>query len=114
MDFIASLVKTMKRTEIIEILKKKYPNFNKSTMSMISNPDKYGVCLTKEANDYLMGACPELGKKPKAKKKPNRKNNRRLSVYVNDDVADLVQNAVYRHGYTTIQDYLALLIRRDI
>lgn len=43
----------LKGTEIVEAIRSLYPGFDKSLLSKVSSPEKYGVCLTPEAEELL-------------------------------------------------------------
>ncbi len=109
---IALLAEMVTRAEIIATLAEKYPKFGKSTMSMISHPERYGVCLTPEAKKYLSQKYPE--KAPQKRKPPRRKKNNRLSVYVDDADAERVKVAAEQAGCRTMQEYLSKLIRSEL
>ena len=97
------------KKEMIATLAEKYPNFSKITACMISHPERYGVGLTKEAQQYLYTAYPEL-KPPQKRKKPNRKKDRRIVFYVDDDEMTAVKTAAEGSGCKTMQEYLAKLM----
>ena len=39
----------LKGTEIVEAIRSLYPGFDKSLLSKVSSPEKYGICLAPEA-----------------------------------------------------------------
>ena len=39
----------MKGTEIVEAIRSLFPGFDKSLLSKVSSPEKYGICLAPEA-----------------------------------------------------------------
>ena len=71
------MAKKMTRKETIAILQETYPKFNKVAMSMVSHPDRYGVCLTKEAQQRL-GIT--------TAKKPKRKMGHQITVRIDDNL----------------------------
>lgn len=42
------------RSEMREAMRDKYPMFSKVVMAMIEAPEKFGVCLTPEAEQHLI------------------------------------------------------------
>lgn len=75
----------------IAVLKKKFPKFGPSQMSMIKNPE-YGLQLSSEAVSYLAGVGISLDNKNRpnsikniSKAKKKRSKNNRLTVRLNDE-----------------------------
>ena len=95
------MAKALKRKEIIATLQEKYPKFNKVAMSMASHPERYGVCLTKEAKEYL-GI-------EKQKKKPNRKKNHQLTIRIGDELFTALMEFCEREEFS-IQDAVEIMI----
>ena len=107
----------MTKKEMIATLAEKYPNFSKVTACMIAHPERYGLGLTQEAQQYLQEIYPEAeieetGKSAKKKRKPpNRKKNKRIVLYVDDDLMMQVKDDVARAGFDSMQSYLTALVK---
>ena len=109
----------MTKKQMIATLAEKYPNFTKVQACMISHPERYGIGLTAEAQQYLQEIYPETKTRQSAistkkKRKPaNRKKGRRLVIYVDDDEMAAVKADQEASGCKTMQEYLTSLIRRE-
>lgn len=68
----------LSNSDIIRVIRYKYPRFCKYALFMCTNSKDFGVQLTAGAEDALMAAVD--------KKKPNRKKNHQLTVRVDDGV----------------------------
>lgn len=96
------MAKKLTRKETIATLQAIYPKFNKVAACMAAHPERYGVCLTRAAQEAL-GIAP--------KKKPeNRSKTKRLSVRLEDKVYDRFMYMRKQSGFTTNQEYLEWII----
>lgn len=114
---ITASSEAMGRSQIVATLSKKYPKFTKMQMCMVLHPERYGVCLTSEAQSYLQDIYPEIGKPYVTRRRrktnpPRRKKANRLSVYVDDEELALVKERAEEAGCATMQEYLTTLLRR--
>lgn len=112
--------KGISNNQIIRIVSKEYRGFNKIQCSMISNPEKYGVCLIPEAEKLLIDSFGEgsgllstvhgtqLGDTAESvrKKKPVRSKPNRLVVYLNNELNIRVRELMYSLKFDTVQDFL--------
>lgn len=89
------MAKARTQKETVAILQKTYPKFNKVAASMAAHPEKYGVCLTREAKEAL-------GIKPK---KANRKKSCQLTLRVTPEMNKLIRLIMENEG-VTMQDLL--------
>ena len=97
------------RKEIIATLTEKYPKFSKVTASMIAHPERYGVCLTKEAEAYLKKTYPEKRKAPTKRAKSNR-----VAVRLDDWEYLRFRKAFEESGEKSVQNYLEKIIGREL
>ena len=94
------MAKARTQKETVAILQKTYPKFNKVAASMVAHPERYGVCLTREAKKALGDAKP---------KQPNRKKNHQLTLRLDDDKYAILMSYCEREKRTP-QKALEMLI----
>lgn len=91
-------------TELIKILRKKYPKMGKSPYSFAANPKATGVRLTPEAERYLKK---ELGlDKPKAV----RKKAKRITFSVDDAQLKKIQDTMGYFNCASAQQFIELAV----
>ena len=90
-------------SDVVRLIKYRYPKFGKGQLSMVSNPDDYGVVLAPGAEDLLKTAV--------AMNKPNRKKNHQLTVRVEDDLFHAIVVAC-REMDVTVQELLESAVFR--
>lgn len=96
------------RRDTINELKKQFPNFEKSSLAMVCNPDNYGVQLTPEAEKRLVAAFgyyAGLATRPR-KKDTARKKANRLYVRLDDAMFDRLKQLFARTAYSSMQDLI--------
>ena len=92
----------LSNSDIVRVIKYKYPLFCKYSMTMVSNP-RYGVQLTPGAEETLLNAV--------NRKKPNRRKNHQLTVRVDDDLFYAISFACGELG-VTVQELLESAVFR--
>lgn len=99
--------------DIIAVLSKVYPNFTKVQCTMINNPEKYGLRLTKEAEKLLAesyGYCPCLDTKPPKKQTVKRIKTKRLAVRLTDEDYAKAKTKMQQMGCKSVQSFLELAL----
>lgn len=96
------------RKNAIAALNNKYPKFGKATMTMICNPDDYGVQLVPDAERKLID---EFGwhaglSVRKRKSDANRKKKNRLTLRLDDSLYEQLQTVYNRTAFASMQDFL--------
>lgn len=81
------------------------PKFTKMQLSMVDQPDKYGVCLIPSMDKRLIevfGKVEQLdGEEPAPKKKPNRTKPERFTFRLTKKKADKLRKIRAKLGVTT-------------
>lgn len=101
--------------EMIALVKKTYPGFDKSLLSKCSNSEKYGVELVPEAMAILLE---RFGQELPPEKPQNKRksNGYRLSCRISARLPDADYAALQRQlkadGYKTMQAWLAEMVRQ--
>lgn len=103
--------KSITNNQFIETLHQSYEGFTKIQSSNISKPQKYAVCLTREAEDVLVaryGIGPGLAhyKPPKKRRADKRIKKNRMTVRLNDLMYARVIALMHRLDFDTVQDFL--------
>ena len=96
-----------------ETLSKRFPNYSKIQSAMINAPEKYGVCLTKEAELHLAevhGYGSGLSVKPKKKREVKRNKSNRMAVRLDDKTYDTVKAKMAEMGIVSVQAFLETAI----
>lgn len=102
--------------DIIRVLSPVYPHFSKVQTTMINNSDKYGVRLTKEAEQLLaeeFGYGVGLEVKPKKKRSVKRAKSHHLSVRLDDQCYDMVREKMRQKGCTSVQSFLEEMLKGE-
>lgn len=100
--------------EMILLVKKQYPGFDKSLLSKCSNSERYGIELVPEAMAILLK---RFGQKSseKPQKKRTSSGHRfscRISARLPDADYQALQRQVKADGYKTMQAWLADMVRQ--
>lgn len=100
--------------EMTEVLSEIFPAFSKIQASMINAPAKYGLCLTPEAETYLVnifGYGDGLNVKIKKGRQVKRNKSNRMAVRLDDPTYDMVKEKMAQMGLKNAQDFLELAIK---
>ncbi len=100
----------LKDGQAVGIVREKYPGYDKHLHSKIKSPDKYGVRLVPMAERYLCKAFDQAA--PIARKRANRRLPARIQCRLTKRDLGLLQQALRRAGYKTLQDGLLHLITK--
>ena len=107
------------RPSFTRCLRAKYPLFSKVQTSMVCAPEKYGVQLTREAEEHLSAvfgrfAGLSLDETVPVKLRPARTKPHRLVVYLTDETNSAVRELMERLGYRTVQEFLFDLLSQAV
>ena len=97
-----------------EALSQAFPGFSKIQASMINSPDKYGLCLSPEAEAFLIdtfGYGDGLNAKKKKNSKVKRNKSNRMAVRLDDPTYDMVKDKMAEMGIKNAQDFLEVAIK---
>ena len=98
--------------DMVGVIKKDYPHFNKSLMSFASNPTRNALQLIPAAEEMLIkefGPGPGLSISPKLHRRSyneNRKKKNRLYVRVDDTLRSQLQGVYEKMCFASMQDLL--------
>ena len=99
------------RRETAAALREHFPRFGKSAMSMVCNPDDYGVQLTQDAERRLaavFGWHPGLSFRPR---KPDRRTKaNRLTVRLDDAMYKALEDYYKHSAFASKQDLIEAAI----
>lgn len=97
--------------DMVTVVQKIYPKYDKTMQSKYENGDEYGVSLRPDAMKalYEQFAPERLTKKPK---KDNHRLKGRVSCRLEDADFTALQQRMGRDGYTTAQNLLTALVHR--
>ena len=104
---------SLSNNDIIGAVKSKYPGFSKIQCSMINNTEKYGVQLSREAEQLLAdkyGYAEGLSIKPRKKSQVKRTKTKRISVRVDEATYDMVKNKVAQSGSESLQSFMEKIL----
>ena len=101
--------------EIVEILQRHYPKFDKTLLSKCEHWGEYGVHIRPEAMDAIYAElAPELLAPRKRARDGNRRLVCRVSARLETEDYEALQQRMVADGYATNQDMLTDLLRRYI
>jgi len=76
--------------DMVKALRPRFRGFTKNIMSYLNQPEKYGICLTPEAEEIIVntfGSGPGLAHRKFQKKRPERRTKQnRMTVRIDDDL----------------------------
>lgn len=103
--------------EMTRLLREHFPNYSKIQAAMVNSPEKYGVCLTSQAEaaiiaafGYGEGLNTRQGKKQPAK----RKKDNRLVVRLDDSAYQAAMEKMKELGYSSTQDFVEAAIKEKL
>lgn len=96
------------RKQAITTLNNKYPKFGKATMTMICNPQDYGVQLVSEAERELIDAFGYHSGLAERRRRNdhNRKKKNKLTLRLDDSLYQQLQEVYHRTAFASMQDML--------
>ncbi len=97
----------MQDKEIVKIIREHYPKYDKFLHSKVKRPELYAIRLIEEAEKLIS---PE---KPQEARRADRHRLRcRVSCRLSERKKRRLQQALKKHGYTSMQDGLNYIIDR--
>lgn len=107
------LGKKLPAKEIVAVVQRMYPSFDKTMLSKSENGDKYGVSIRRDALNALIDEfAPEERKAIEHQRNGRHKLTRRISCRLPDDVADELLQQIQADGYKTTQDWLDGVVKK--
>ena len=106
----------LSNNDIIAAVKKSCPGFTKIQCSMINNPVRYGMQLTKAAEEALVdnyGYAEGLSIKKRKRGQVKRIKTNRLTVRLDDASYDRVKNKMQQRGSESVQSFLEEIIKKE-
>ena len=105
--------------DLVKIVQKEYPGFDKPQMSFACNPGMYALQLIPEAEHLLekaFGKAPGLSISPVIgrKKHDNKNKPNRLCVRLDDELRSRVQTVYEQMAFATMQDFLEAAIAQFV
>ena len=100
------------RSDMVAVIQKKYPHFDKRQMSLACNPQRNALQLIPAAEELLVGAFgpgPGLSISAKVEKKKwvqSRRRPNQLCVRLNNDMFARMQDMKEKMGFASNQDFL--------
>lgn len=104
-------------TAMTRALNEIFPKFTKIQASMIAFPEKYGICLTPEAETVLVnkyGYENGLNIKRPRKRKVKRQKNNAITVRLDDSTYDMVKNKMAENGFKSVQEFMESTIEKSL
>lgn len=110
------LEKNITNADMIATLKKRFPKYQKSTMTMVNNPYDYAVQLIPEAEavlaaEYGTGAGLSIFRK---RSHSNSKKPNRLYVRLDDALMAKVRAVMERMNFATTQDFVEAALQQMV
>lgn len=101
-------------SEMLLLVKKKYPGFDKSLLSKCSNSERYGIELVPEAMAILLERFGEnTPEKPQKKRTSSgHRFSCRISARLPDADYQALQQQVKADGYKTMQAWLSEMVKQ--
>lgn len=107
--------KNIQAKDIVELLRRDYPGFDKMLNSKVENGEKYGITLRWQAIDIVLRKyAPEKLTREKRRRNGYHKLTASLSCRVDNDTYSRFKAAMKKAGYDTVQDALTELVLKFI
>jgi len=105
----------LKAADIVEVVKRYYPSFDKTMLSKCERGEKYGVNIKPEImNAIINELAPESRESIKRRIRGGHRLLHRVQARLENDDYELLQQLREREGYKTLQDLLSDLIKNYI
>lgn len=102
--------KNIPAKDMVAVIKKIFPKYDKTVQSKCENGAMYGVSLRKDAVDAICDAfAPEL---KNSRKNDGHKLTCRISCRLENSEYEALQRNIKADGYTTTQDWLSDVVKR--
>lgn len=102
------LSKKIPAKDIVAVVQRRYPAFDKTMLSKSEHGAKYGVSLRRDALDALIDEfAPETREAVQNQRNGRHKLTNRVSGRLEDDVYVALQQRMKADGYGTTQDWIS-------
>lgn len=98
--------------EMVEVVQKLYPKYDKTMQSKCENGDDYGISIRQDAMKALYEKFAPNGTKVSRRKKDRHRLSGRISCRLEDADITALQQRMKADGYTSTQELLSDLVRR--
>ena len=107
------LSKQIPAKEMVDVVRKRYPKYDKTVQSKCENTQDYGTVLASDAMEALYK---HFGAKPPEPPKATRHGKHRYSCRITCRLPDAdyaaLQQRIKAEGYATMQDWLTDIVNR--
>ena len=101
--------------EIVAVVQKEYPSFDKVMLSKCERGDKYGVTLKPHVMDKIIDELAPDAREPIRRRiRGGHRLTHRIMCRLENDEYDLLQQLRERDGYKTMQDLISDLIKNYV
>lgn len=109
------LAKQIPAKDMVAVVQRLYPKYDKTVQSKCENGETYGVSLRPDAMAALYAQfAPELAKPRNAVKRDKHRLTCRISARLETADYEALQQLVAAEGYATMQDWLTATVRAYI
>ena len=109
------ITKQLAGKDIVAVVQKMYPKFDKTMLSKSEQGNKYGVTIRRDAMDALIEAfAPNEKATIKKRRAGGHRLTRRITCRLENEEYDLLQQVIKADGYKTTQDWLTEIVRQHI
>lgn len=109
------LSKQLPAKDIVAVVQKLYPAFDKTMLSKSEHGHKYGVSLRRDALDALIDEfAPEARETVKWQRNGRHRLTRKVMCRLEDEDYAALQRYIEADGHSTMQDFLSHLIKNYI
>lgn len=98
------------RQDVIKVVREQYRGFDKSLLSKVENPDRYGVRLVTGAERHLLENITNTA--PEIRKRDGHRFTCRVACRLPQGKFDELQRKLRKDGFETVQEGLNELIER--
>lgn len=104
------LFEGIKPRTAVDIVRTRFPKFDKTLYSKAMYPDRYGIVLHPAADEMLRAALSATGDAEKRHKSGKHLLTREIRCRLPDADIDALKAAIADDGYTTVQDWMSATV----
>ena len=109
------LSKKLPAKDIVAVVQRLYPSFDKSALSKSEHGDKYGITLKRDALDMLIDEfAPEAKNAVKKRRDGGHRLTCRISCRLEENDYSALQQAIKANGCKTTQEWLTETVKKYI
>lgn len=102
------LSKNIPVKDMVEVVRKIYPKYDKTVQSKCENGDAYGIRIAKDAMEALYTAFdPKRASARRARRKDKHRLTHSIRARLEPSIYEALQQRIVDDGYATTQDWLA-------